>query len=612
MISYVATAAGTAPSPFPLLSRLPSLLPAAAAAAAGIFAIAIGIAVLAGGHGRPLLPMNRRVAWRLWPGPGFARSRVTLRCASGLPAARRVARRGRPSLTARDRLLGPWQEYASFAGWAHGWLWPPRIYTHLEQVRLVISPPQKGKSAAAAGSIIDAPGPVVATSIRGDLIGATASLRAQKGRIHIFNPEGAGGYASTVTWNPVAGCQDMTTAARRAGYLIEGVTARGLDDGSFWKDQASIVLAAYLHAAGLAGGTMHDVYRWILDEDQQPAAILGVHPGAARSALREIGAYLALPDRTRAGVATTIRAALRFMQDPQIADMLCPRGPGNFDPHAFVRTRDTLYLVAADAKHTPVPPVFTMLIAEIMYAARTAAGAVGRLDPPVCLELDEVANVAPVPVAAWATWAAGSGVRMHIYAQSYAQLAERWGDRGAETIWQSADAKIIYCGSSEDRLCQLVERACGQVRIRGGADVSSGPDGRQRRGHTWVTEQVLPYAMLLQLPRGWAVVIAGGCKPVLVRTEQYWRRADVLRLARRGARLILAPATPRPVPQVMPELLDPAPGPHGYPLDELSARRAARHAAGPPPEGFPGAEPWQAAGGGWAAWPPDTEDRREW
>lgn len=615
MISYVATAAGTARSPFPLLSHLSSLLPAAGAAAALIFVLAIGIAVVAGGRGRPLMPMDRRVSWRMWPGPGFARGRGTLRRKSGLPAARRVARHARPSLSARDRILGPWQEYASFAGWAHGWFRPVRIYTHLEQVRLTIAPPQKGKSAAAAGSIIDAPGPVVATSIRGDLIGATASLRARAGRIHVFNPEGADGYGSTVTWNPVSGCQDMATAARRAGYLIEGVTARGLDDASFWQDQASLVLAAYLHAAGLAGGTMHDVYRWDLTQSEQPAVILSRHPGAARSALQEVCAYLALPDRTRAGIATTIRSALRFMQDPKIAEMLCPRGPGSFNPHAFVRTRDTLYLVAADAKHTPVPPVFTALIAEIMYAARTASAA-RRLDPPLCLELDEVPNIAPVPIAAWSSWAAGSGVRMHIYVQSYAQLAERWGDRGAEILWQTADAKIIYCHSSEDRLCQLVEQACGTVRIRGTDDISYSPQGQQHRRRTWTTEHALPYAMVRQLPRGWAVVIAGGCKPVLVRTEQYWKRADVRRLARRGAPLSLAPAAARPVPPIMPELLDPALDRGGYQADELAARRAARLADGLPPSGFPAAPPpWQAAAGGWpgTALPPGgTEDQRGW
>jgi len=161
--------------------------------AAGLVAMA-AVMVIFGGDSRrrPPLALELRVRLRLWPGPGFARSCWALRRQHGLAAARRA----RPSLSWRDRRFGSWQEYASFAGWAHGWVRPVRVYTHLEQVRLVIAPPQKGKSAAEAGSIIDAPGPVVATSVRGDLITASAGLRQRLGRVHVFNPEGAGGYGS--------------------------------------------------------------------------------------------------------------------------------------------------------------------------------------------------------------------------------------------------------------------------------------------------------------------------------------------------------------------------------------------------------------------------------
>ena len=102
------------------------------------------------------------------------------------------------------------------------------MYSTLEQLRLVIAAPQQGKSAAAAGMILDAPGPVVATSIRGDLIAATAGLRSRLGQVHVWNPEAAGQYGSSMKWNPAAGWQDMVTAVRRAGYMVEATTSRGL------------------------------------------------------------------------------------------------------------------------------------------------------------------------------------------------------------------------------------------------------------------------------------------------------------------------------------------------------------------------------------------------
>jgi type IV secretion system protein VirD4 len=587
--------AAASPSLFPLLAHLPPL-PVCFAAALG-FIVAAALIGLAGGSGHrlPWLPVDRRVRWRMWPGPGFARSRWALRRQYGLPRARRIARRGRASLSWRARRFGPWQEYASFAGWAHGWLFPFRVYTHLEQIRLVIAPPQKGKSAAAAGSIIDDRGPVVATSIRGDLIAATAGLRSRIGRIHVFNPEGAGRYGSTITWNPVAGCQDAAAATRRAGAMIEGASARGLDDANFWQDQAAMVLAPYLHAAALAGGSLRHVYRWILDEDDQPMRILAAHPAAADTAASLIQQYLTLPDRTRAGISIYMKRALRFMLDPQIAAMLCPAGPGTFDIAEFIRSYDTLYLVASDAKQSPVPPVFTLIIAEITWEARLASTAAGRLDPPVYLELDEFANIAPVPVAAWATWAAGSGVKMHIYTQSYAQLAERCGELGAETIWQACDVKLIYCGSGEHGLGPRVEQACGTVRLRGPDDVTYAPDGKARRRPTWTTEPVLPAAVMLQLPAGRAIVIQGHSKPVIVRTEQYWNRADI-----RRDPLAAAPALPavarRVAPAPLPHLLASSPPPG--PRDELAARRQAMRPAGTgqparnPVPGGPRQPPW--------------------
>ena len=588
-----------------VLLHLP-VLPVAAGSAGILLVLSLVLALAggAGGQKRPAIALESRVRLRLWPGPGFGRGRWVLRRQHGLPAARRVARRARPSLSRRDRCLGPWREYASFAGRAHGWLCPLRVFTHLEQVKLVIAPPQKGKTAAAAGSIIDAPGPVVATSVRADLVAATAALRQLLGRIHVFNPEGADGYASTVTWNMIPGCEDMATAARRAGSLIEGVRARGLDDATFWQDQASLVLGAYLHAAALAAGTIMDVYRWVLEETTQALQILDAHPGAAPTARQEISSYLALPARTRAGISTTIRSALRFLQDPRIAETLCPQGPGTFDPASFVRSRDTLYLVAADTKHTPVPPVFTALIAEITWTARAAASA-GRLDPPLCLELDEAANIAPVPVAAWSTWTAGSGIRLHIYVQAFAQLIERWGEAGAEVIWQACDVKLVYCNSSEDSLSRRIEQACGQVRLRGADEVLRGPDGTRQRRPTWAVEPVLPYAAVRTLPAGRAIVIRGGCKPVIIRTEQYWKRRDVRRLLRHGITPQLPAVTPRPVPAPWPELMS---LPAVAPYDELAALRESRR---PLDALLPRAA---AAGGGLAGgtqpWPATMDGRR--
>jgi type IV secretory pathway TraG/TraD family ATPase VirD4 len=243
---------------------------------------------------------------------------------------------------------------------------------------------------------------------------------------------------------------------------------------------------------------------------------------------------------------------VKFLQLPACARAVTtPDGGLGFDFASFVTSQDTLYLVAADAATSPVTPLFAAIIAELAHAARQAGAAspAGRLDPPLTGVLDEVANIAPVPVAEWASWAAGSGLRLSLIAQSYAQLKKRWGEDGAAVIWQCCKTKVIYGATSEDELCAMTERACGTVRVR----TTERDDGRVRRGHEEVP--LLPAAALRMLPAGRAVVIQGRAAPVIVRVEQVRRRADYKRQRSRGGHRVALPGpATRPVREIAPEL----------------------------------------------------------
>jgi type IV secretion system protein VirD4 len=538
-------------------------------------ALRAGLVRLAYGPRRPWLSFGLRVRLRMRPGPGWA-GRWQVWRGHGLPAARKVARHARPSLSPAERRFGSWRGYATFVGWAQGWVWRRRAYAHLESLILMIAAPQEGKTQAAAGQVIDAPGPVVATSIRGDLAAATAAMRARQGRIHTWDPEGMGGYRSTIRWNLVHGCGDITTAVRRAGHMVEAVTAQGLDSEAFWNDQASMVLAAFLHAAALASGDMQRVHAWSGGPDDTPLRILDVHSDASAAARDHLGLYVSLSERTRSSIAATLARVLRFMLLPACVQAVTTAdgGPG-FDFARFVTSRDALYLVAAGGAASPVPPLFATMIAELAHAARQAgaASAAGRLDPPLTAVLDEVANIAPIPVPTWASWAAGSGIRLSLIAQSYAQLKQRWGTEGAAVIWQCCKTKIIFGGTSEDELCGLAERGCGTVRVR----TTERDHGRRWRGHEEI--QLLPAAALRMLPRDRAVVIQGRAAPVIVRVEQARRRADYKRQQAGSIPAVLPVPAIRQVPAVLP-----APGAlpaamaRQAPPDELTALRGRKTA----------------------------------
>ncbi|GAA3168782.1 hypothetical protein [Nonomuraea salmonea] len=209
-----------------------------------------------------------RLRWRLYPGRGFAR-RLELHFHYGLPAARKVARRARPSLRGWwARHVVRRNEIALFLGWAQGWIIRFRTYATLEDHILCLAPHKEGKTAHLSGWVIDAPGAAVVTSIRDDVAELTAGLR--RGEVHLFNPERFGSYASTVRWSPVRGCHDQSTAIRRAATMVAATETGGLTDQAFWTNQAAMTLAALLYAAGLEDLSLEHVDAWTLNEDPTP------------------------------------------------------------------------------------------------------------------------------------------------------------------------------------------------------------------------------------------------------------------------------------------------------------------------------------------------------
>ncbi|WP_089316959.1 type IV secretory system conjugative DNA transfer family protein [Actinomadura mexicana] len=531
-----------------------------------------------------------RAYLRRRPGPGYA-SRWTLYKDYGRLSARRVAKFGRKSLTWQDRWFGPWEEYASFHGRAQGWIHRWGVYSTFEDLTLMIAPPQEGKSQKAAASLVEAPGPVVATSIRGDLIRDTAGLREQVGNVTIFNPEGVGSYASTMRWNPVAGCQDITVAVRRAGHMVEASENKGLSEASFWADWGCMTLAALMHAAALMGGSMRQVYTWILDKEESdhPLYILDEHAGSDLRSLETLRYFqTSMDQRTRSGVETTLTRTLRFMLHPGVVEMLHPvAGPG-FDFESFLLSRDTVYLVSSAGAGNVTAPIFSAFLAEMKatswelgnkYTNRDGQQ-VSRLDPPLTIEGDELGNTAPIAVDEWASWCAGSGIRINMYFQTWARIVERWGREGADALWGSAKCKIIGAGVTEERLLAKVAQLNGKIDVRDPDEVSYDQRGNPVRRPRWGEVDATPAGDIRKIPPGKALVLRStAAAPTLITLVQLRKRRYFKQWVKAGRPAAgLSPVEPREIPRprpdlaVRPEVVDQVPAAP----DELGARRARR------------------------------------
>ena len=181
-----------------------------------------------------------------------------------------------------------------------------------------MAPPRTHKTAFLADVILRYPGPVIATSTKPDLYALTAAVRAQHGRVHVFNPQHIGGVASTFCWDPVAGCEDPATAIRRADAFAFAVSQKGVEDGTFWSAKASDYLRGYFCAAALARYDLRAVAAWVAGtEPDVPERILLA--AGARQWAHTLAELRSEAHKTAATVRMVMSRSLAFMADPALA-----------------------------------------------------------------------------------------------------------------------------------------------------------------------------------------------------------------------------------------------------------------------------------------------------
>jgi len=477
------------------------------------------------------LPGNRarhlriRLHLRLHPGKGFAPV-FSLWLRWGRLAAVRRSARIRRSLPLPYRIADPGQ-HSVFLGRAH---YRHGLRVPLEEHVLIMAPPRTYKTAFLADVILRYPGPVIATTTKADVCQLTSAVRGQLGPVHVFNPQHIGGVASTFRWSPVDGCQDPATAIRRADAFAFAVSQNGVEDGSFWSAKASDYLRGYFHAAALAGYDLRAVTAWVSGADPElPERILSA-AGARQWALT-LAELRSEAHKTAATVRMVMSRALSFMADPDLAVSVLPARGGGFDIPSSLAQAGTVYLIAeAVSEEAPVAPLFAAMASEIHYTAAQLgqASPSGRLDPPLLMGLDEVTQICPVPLPSWLSDSGGKGIQVVAVAHGEAQLAGRWGDHGRQVVLDTCSVKVFLPGITDTTTLQTASTLCGQ-----GSWKLRGQDHASRH-------EVATPDMIRQLPAGFALVIRGGCAPVIARLPRAWKNR-----AYRRARAI--PAEPVPL-----------------------------------------------------------------
>jgi len=400
-----------------------------------------------------------------------------------------------------------------------------------EDVVLAICAPRSGKTTClAVPSVLDAPGPVLATSNKPDLWTDTAGLRSEDTgeQVWTFDPQGITRRPQGFVWNALDGLATVADARRLAGHFIQEVR-RTKDAGDFWDRDAEDLLAGLLLAAALDGSSLAQVGLWLTSSSSvQPRNILARH-GFTQLAEAMTGRSQGAVE-TREGVYATARAAAACLSDPAIMAWVTPAaGMPVFDPERFVVSRQTLYLLSKDGAGSAAPLVAAFADRVMLEAVAAAEGSPeGRLDPPLVAVLDEAANVCRITELPRLYSHLGSrGVVPVTILQSRSQGQRVWGEGGMAELFGAATIKLIGAGVDEQGFAEELSKLVGDedVLVTTRSSGRSGGTSRSTR-----RERVLPADEVRALPKFTALLLVTGVRPALVRLVPWMSRSYARRV----------------------------------------------------------------------------------
>lgn len=448
--------------------------------------------------------------------------------------SRAVRRRGkftRPGLT-KPRI----QDVSWTLGRSRG----VTIHVSTEESMVIQGAPRSGKGLyVIINAILDAPGAVVTTSTRADNLVVTMQARAVGGRpVTVFDPQGMSGLPSTLRWSPVRGCEDPDIATRRALVITADTEMKG--ENAAWQKRSLIVLQCLLHAAALSGEGVRAFRRWSSSPVLAREALEVLNdPTAALGWQADLMGILEDDPRNTSNSWIGVSAAVAPLSSPKVLAALDPQDAAEeFDPKAFIRERGTLYLIGTRAGAAAAGSYLSALIDDIDNAAREMAFVApgGRLDPPLSLILDEIANLAPwpgLPVAL--ADGGGIGISTLVVLQSLSQARTGWSIDEAATIWDSAIIKVIFGGGSDERDLRSLAGLLGErsliVNTRSWSNQGR-QDGEQIR-----ESPVIRLDEIRRLPVGTALMLGRRTRPILLDLQEWHKRKDAAELGRSKAEL---------------------------------------------------------------------------
>jgi type IV secretion system protein VirD4 len=433
----------------------------------------------------------------------------------------------------------------------------------------LIGPTRSGKTVLLSGGIVGWDGPVVALSVKRDLYNATASARAGRGELAMFDP-GGGTKLPTARWTPL---RDVTTAsgAARAGKALAAAIPRtGVEGGDFWAQHGETFVVAYMALAGLSRrlpGTkdnprepltiqrlarwaylhvgltepaVHELVKTGLSSDDLEVRLL------ATNAVTKLRAFHDEDPKIRDSIYATARLAFEAWTEPSVGHSatLDPRPAYNSIDTFEHRPRyldlewlmsggpnqsNTLYLSAPSIEFARLAPVLGGLLGDLRGQLHEWDIEGTPLEKPLLFVIDEAGQLELAWLPEEVSTIAGLGGMFVTCWQSKSQISHRYGTL-ADAVLGGHRSKVFFSGTDDLSTLDYASRIAGTVHLaqRGWSAETTG--GRKTVSEHAQREDLLPAHVIRQMEPQQAVLVHGTLPPVHLQSVLWWQDRQLRKL----------------------------------------------------------------------------------
>ena len=409
---------------------------------------------------------------------------------------------------------------------------------------IALGPTQSQKTAGlVVPAVFEWDGPVLAASVKSDLISTTIDQRWQRGEVYLFDPTGITGLDQN-SWSPLGRCGTWHGAYRTALSLVSAGQPQAhatLAAPDLHHNMAPTLLAPLLHAAAISGRTMADVVRWVqrlerAEVRQEVTAALNLtEEQAPQDAIQSVWNL----GENRGQVYANVLAAVVAYADPAVKEAV-PATQLTAE-RLLDGGANTAYVCAAAHEQRRLGPLFVALLQEVIDLAYERSATNGApLHPPLLVALDDAAVSAALPqLDMLASTAAAHGVQLVTTFRSLTQMQSRYADR-AEAVFANHRARILLSGITDQPTLGLLSHLLEDETLQQVASAEAAPaEGDKKEALARSRSNASPAEALRHIHPGQGVLLYEHLPPAFLTLRPWFRdrRMAVRASGDRGSRV---------------------------------------------------------------------------